>query len=154
MFEIQPPNFFDTSFKNKLFLAGSIEMGTAEQWQRWVIDNLHDVDGVIFNPRRVDWNASWKQDISDPNFNLQVTWELQAMEAADLVLFYFDPATKSPITLMELGLVASNAPECAIVVCPDGFYRKGNVDIVCRRYGISQMSDLPTAMEAIREYFH
>ena len=33
-------------------------------------------------------------------------------------------------------------PENVFVVCPDSFYRKGNVDIVCDRYGINQLKSL------------
>ena len=38
-----------------------------------------------------------------------------------------------------------------IVCCPDGFWRQGNVDIVCVRYGIPQAPDLPALIELIRE---
>jgi len=37
------------------------------------------------------------------HFVEQVTWELNALAYADLILMYFDPRTKSPITLLELG---------------------------------------------------
>ncbi len=50
---------------------------------------------------------------------------------------YFDPDTKSPITLLELGLIVRDKPTRLIVYCPEGFYRKGNVDIICRKYKIT-----------------
>ena len=56
------------------------------------------------------------------------------MDCANLIVFYFDPNTKSPITLLELGLFA--ALKYVIVCCPDGFWRKGNVEIVCDRYEV------------------
>ena len=49
-------------------------------------------------------------------------------------VLYFDPKTKSPITLLEMGLHATD--ERVVVCCPEGFFRKGNVDIVCKRYDI------------------
>ena len=36
-----------------------------------------------------------------------------------------------------------------IVYCPDGFWRKGNVDIVCRRYGISQIDNKDEFLKTI-----
>ena len=42
--------------------------------------------------------------------------------------------SKSPITLMELGLFAKSKK--LFVVCPDEFYRSGNVQIVCNKYNI------------------
>jgi hypothetical protein len=43
--------------------------------------------------------------------------ELSAMEMAHIIIMYFDPNTKSPISLLELGL---NAREQKLVVlCPE-----------------------------------
>ena len=53
---------------------------------------------------------------------------------------YFDPNTKSPISLLELGLFAQSKK--LIVCCPEGFWRKGNVDIVCDRYNIPNYDSL------------
>lgn len=50
---------------------------------------------------------------------------------------YFDPKTKSPITLLELGLFARS--QKLIVYCPTGYWRKGNVDVVCERYNVHQV---------------
>jgi hypothetical protein len=50
---------------------------------------------------------------------------------------YFVPGTISPISLMELGLFANKC----VVYCPEGFERKGNVDIVCQRYNIPVYED-------------
>jgi hypothetical protein len=71
-----------------------------------------------------------------------VEWELQGLDDATYIVFYFDPATKSPVTLMELGLQAAKSPQKLIVCCPEGFWRKGNVDIVCARYGVEQADNL------------
>jgi hypothetical protein len=119
---------------HSVFLAGSIEMGAAEDWQTRVGKAREDKGYIIFNPRRDDWDSSWKQEIEDGQFYNQVSWELNALDIAEEIRMYFDPATKSPISLLELGLYASSKK--IIVGCPDGFYRKGNVQIVCQRYNI------------------
>lgn len=124
-------------------------MGTAENWQDQVIADMSTIRGTILNPRRKDWNASWKQDIDNPQFAEQVNWELDALERADLILFYFDPATKSPITLLELGLFAKGKKPL-YVCCPEGFWRKGNVDIVCEKYMIAQTSSLSSLTNMLR----
>jgi hypothetical protein len=137
MIEIKAPKRFETVYltgKN-LFLAGSIEMGKAELWQERVCQELKDYKVNIYNPRRDDWDSSWKQDILNKQFHEQVVWELDHIRLADLVIFYFDPKTTSPITLLELGLI-SGLKEKAIVCCPEGYFRKGNVDIVCSRFNI------------------
>lgn len=132
MQEIKAPMKYSLSEGDlSIFLAGSIEMGEAEDWQVAVVDALSDYDVYLLNPRRDDWNSSWEQRMSNPNFREQVEWELKAQENADIIFMYFSPETKSPITLLELGLFAK---ENIYVCCPDGFWRKGNVEIVCQRY--------------------
>lgn len=55
---------------------------------------------------------------------------------------YFSPNTKSPISLLELGLFARSGK--VRVVCPEGFWRKGNVDIVCQYYNIPLYENFET----------
>ncbi len=130
-----------------IFLAGSIEMGKAEDWQTKVQKALSDESVVVFNPRRDDWDNSWKQTIEDKNFAGQVKWEHDHLQLASMIFFYFDPATKSPISLMELGLVC--AEKEVIVVCPDGFWRKGNVEFICNEYDIPLFNTLDDGIEEL-----
>ncbi len=113
-------------------------MGSAEDWQTEIAYGLKFAPGTILNPHRTDWDSSWEQNIDNEQFNQQVTWELNALDAADVIIFHFDPATKSPITLLELGLYAKSSK--LIVHCPKGFWRKGNVDIVCQRFSVKQVN--------------
>lgn len=147
---IKAPHFVSNKVAT-VFLAGSIEMGAAEQWQERVFKMFESANSayVILNPRRDDWNNDWKQSLEDERFVEQVQWELQHIEEAEWVIVYFSPETKAPITLLELGICAALKPDQTIVVCPEGFYRKGNVDIVCDRYGIAQCASLEDAVVKI-----
>jgi hypothetical protein len=131
-----------------LFLAGSIEMGGAEDWQSVVAARLADLDLVILNPRRDDWDASWRQSLDDPQFRAQVEWELDGLERASVIGLWLAPATRAPISLLELGLSARSGK--VIVGCPDGFWRKGNVEVVCARHGIPLVADFDAFVAAIR----
>ncbi len=124
--------------QKSVFLAGSIEMGKAEDWQKILSNALEDWKGTLLNPRRPDWDSTWIQSLDNPHFVAQVNWELDGLEQADLIIMYFAPNTQSPITLLELGLFA--ASQKIVVCCPEGFWRKGNVDILCQRYGIEQVA--------------
>src|SRR5262245_36308977 len=99
------PLVFDAT-RPSIFLAGSIEMGAAEDWQHRVEQQLADLDIVLLNPRREAWDASWVQALDNPPFREQVEWELEGLERASLVAMYFAPATRAPVTLLELGLCA------------------------------------------------
>jgi hypothetical protein len=177
--EIKAPNPFpapypkDKSFK--VFLGGSIEQDKASQWQKRVVRMFKDYPGIIIlNPRRDSWDPSWKNVASNKKFRQQVEWELDALDASDAILMYFDPKTKSPISLLETGLYAKDRgyvpaqwedyedgmtvrrmdPYSVLhVVCPRGFWRKGNVDIVCERHKIQRFSSITKAVNNIKRLY-
>lgn len=135
-----------------VFLAGSVEMGLAEKWQDFAASQLIDrTDAVVLNPRRDDWDSSWRQSIEDPQFFEQVMWELFGLDAAAIALFYFDPSTKSPITLLELGVRAASKPKSTVVACPPGFWRRGNVEITCDKFGVTFYETLSEAVDNVVE---
>lgn len=146
--------FITESDSVKIFLAGSIDMGSSEDWQTEIYNRLVTIEAdnvsniEVYNPRRDSWDSTWTQEQSNSEFNYQVNWELNNIEDSDIVFFNILPDSKSPITLMELGLCAGSEKK-AIVCCPDGFYRKGNVDVVCTRYGIQQYTDMDSAFGAL-----
>lgn len=117
-----------------VFLAGTIDMGNSEDWQKTFIeelktvkDNIHEF--VVYNPRRDEGFGD------DPNeFEYQVNWELERLERCDAIIMNILGTSKSPITLMELGLFARSSK--LVVICEPNFYRYGNVRIVCERYNI------------------
>jgi hypothetical protein len=131
-----------------VFLAGSIEMGAAEDWQARVEHALRDLAIVILNPRRDEWDASWVQSISNPLFREQVEWELEGLERASVVAMYFEPSTKAPVTLLELGLCVRGGR--LVVCCPEGYWRRGNIEVVCRRYRVPLMSELSELIAEVR----
>ena len=150
MREIKPPETIERiGDRTSIFLAGSIEMGKAEDWQERIVREFEEKDNVIFfNPRRDDWDSSWEQKESNPQFNEQVNWELGHLGRADIIFMYLSPETKSPISLLELGLYAESGK--MIVCCPDEFWRKGNVDIVCSHYDIPLYETLDKAIGRLR----
>lgn len=130
---IKPPNQLPhVKMLNKsLFLAGSIDMGVAVDWQKTVQNELQDLEGTIFNPRRDTWDPTWEQSLKNPKFVEQVNWEMDALNMAETIMVYFDPNTKSPITFFELGYNIKSGR--VILCCPDGFWRKGNIEVYAQR---------------------
>lgn len=128
-----------------IFLGGSIEQGKCENWQAPLAATLVSHGFTVLNPRRDQWDETWEQSLENPLFVEQVNWELDALTFCDVGLIYFHPKTQAPISLLELGLFASS--ERLIVVCPSGYWRKGNVDIVCQRFNIRNYNSLAQATE-------
>ncbi len=135
-----------------VFLAGSIEMGKAINWQSLVQETLADEAGTILNPRRDDWNSALVQSADNPDFREQVYWELTGLQLADIIALFFDPLTKSPISLLELGLFARSGK--MVVYCPEGFWRKGNVDIVCQTYNVPRVESVDALSLEIQRRIH
>ena len=146
---IHPPQSITKSFLTdyRIFLGGSIEMGKAVEWQQEFITTINtvlsgqpNVSYTFYNPRRKDWDSTLVQSFEEAQFYQQVNWELDALEKATHIVMYLQPGTLSPISLLELGLYARSGK--LMVVSPEGFWRKGNVDIVCSKYGVLQFESL------------
>jgi hypothetical protein len=121
-----------------VFLAGSIEMGTATDWQSELVAALPE-NVVALNPRRAEWDSSWRQSIEEPNFREQVEWELDGLDRASTIAMWFAPETRAPITLLELGLHARSGK--LVIGCPEGFWRRGNIEVVAAKHAIPLFAD-------------
>ena len=109
-----------------IFLAGSLDLAAARNWQRELVSALGDRELCILSPTDRDREPTTPRE--------QIEWELDGLERADLVAMWFPAETIAPITLLELGLTAR--ADKLVVGCPDGFWRKGNIEAVCSRFCI------------------
>lgn len=126
-----------------VFLAGAI----AGPWRTLIAEALRDTRVTLWDPRREDWDSTWDESADDPRFRAQAEWELEAQERADLIAMYLSPESEAPISLLEFGLSAKSGK--VIVCCPDGFWCKPAVDVVCRRYDLTVVSDLAAMIATI-----
>jgi hypothetical protein len=148
-----PPTKVEYGKNNDLFsvfTAGSIEMGSAIQWQKTMVEHLKDLPIIITNPRRGHWNPNINAKKDDKDFFDQVKWELDSLTRADVIVFFFDCNTSSPVTLLELGLWAKSGK--VIVCCDQRYWRQSNVDIVCERYRVPLVSSFHHLIPALREF--
>lgn len=151
MTEVQAPNHINSiADRTTIFLAGTIDMGNSADWQDKFVKDNEDLDVVVYNPRRDDWDPSWKATVTSGPFRQQVQWELDHLESAHIIIFNFEPKSQSPITLAELGLHLGDQNRHLLVRCPEGFYRKGNVDIMCERFGIPVYEKLEELYPIVR----
>ena len=126
----------DKSF-TKIFLAGTIDMGNSRDWQAELHDRFSKMDGryILFNPRQEHWDASRPGEM-----DYQVRWELDHLEEADMIIMYILGTSKSPISLLEMGLHTKS--DKMHVICEKDFYRYDNVRITCEYYGVPLYNDL------------
>ena len=135
-------------FVKSVFLAGTTSKVDTTDWRDALSTSLSDAPVTIYNPYRADWDRSWREDINFAPYREQVEWELEKQDQADIVVVYFHPDTQAPVSLLELGLCA-RVPGKAIVVCPEGYWKRGNVQIVCNKFGIEMVDTVDGLKEAI-----
>lgn len=99
-FYLDAPNYAaEWPKQQSIFLAGGIT--GCEDWQGYAVKRLEGFGNIsVFNPRRVDYDAS----IGEVEAARQARWEHYHLDRADQVLFWFSYETIQPIVLFELGV--------------------------------------------------
>lgn len=130
----------------KIFLAGTIDMGNSRDWQKEIHERFTGIQGryILFNPRQEHWDASRPGEM-----DYQVKWELEHLEQADMIIMYILGTSKSPISLLEMGLHARSGK--MYVICEKDFYRYDNVRITCEYYGVPLFNDIETFLNSIQK---
>lgn len=131
----------DRSF-TKVFLAGTIDMGNSIDWQKELHSIFSSTDGrfILFNPRQEHWDADRPGEM-----DYQVRWELEHLEEADIIIMNILGNSKSPISLLEMGLHAHSSK--MYVICEPDFYRYDNVRITCDFYGIPLFNSMDSFLK-------
>ena len=128
----------DEATYTKIFLAGTIDMGNSVDWQAETIRRFRERGGgryLFFNPRRAAGLDGTAEDL-----HYQIRWELEHFEKSDLILMNILGDSKSPITLLEMGIHIRSGR--LRVACEPGFYRYDNVKVTCERYGVPLYASL------------
>lgn len=136
-------NGADTIGFKKVFLAGTIDMGNSVNWQKNLATYLESRGGkwLLFNPRQDSWNGEKKGEM-----DYQVNWELSHLEQSDFIIMNILETSKSPISLLELGLFARSGKMA--VACDTKFYRYNNVKITCQKYGVHLYPNLEALLRS------
>lgn len=116
----------------RVFLAGTIDNGSSEDWQKRVIEALDPkmLDIGVYNPRRDNWDSNAGHE----GVMKQIDWEQRALEKVEHIFMVFLDNSKSPISFLELGMYCRSKK--ITVFCTKNFYRYDNVLDTCNRYGI------------------
>ena len=128
---------FNKNLKS-VFLAGTIDNGNSLNWQDKIIIELINL-GVscnIYNPRREHWNSNPSKE----EMENQIKWEQNHLDKSDIIVMVLLDESKSPISLLELGLYAKSNK--LIVFCTPNFYRWDNIRLTCKKYNIELVQDL------------
>ena len=138
------PEGIDEEDYISVFLAGTIDMGNSRDWQQEVFRYFSTLEGkyLLFNPRQDEWDSSRPGEM-----DYQVNWELEHLEKADRIIMYIIGSSKSPVSLLEMGLHMRSGK--MTVVCEPEYYRYDNVRITCEFYGVPLYSSLEEALKGL-----
>ena len=128
--------------KSYYFLAGSMDFNSGDSWREKVVNELKE-SVCIFDPTRIEHN-----DFSDAQMKEHIEWELDALALSDRILLNLLPSSKSPISLVELGLYVESAK--LIVVCPESFYQRRYIETICNKYDTVLFDNLDEGIEYIK----
>jgi hypothetical protein len=132
-----------------VILYGSISPTTL--WQDHLTAALSDLPITTINPICTAWDSTWVEDTTDPRFVAQVEWEMDHGKLADVIVIYFVPGTQASISLLELGMYAAMyGGEKVVVCCPEGFWKRGNVRVVCARFGVECLETVEEVERVVR----
>ena len=141
--EVSNEGFLVTS----IFLAGTIDCGNSPDWQHDYVEKLKEnvkkLPGIlyVYNPRRDSGEGIQPGDIEEMNY--QITWELEHMEKASKIYMRILGDSKSPISLLELGLWAGKDPTKIVVCCDPSYYRYQNIAVTCKKSSVMMIAELP-----------
>lgn len=140
---IKAPSDETAHWERTVFLAGTTT--GPPDWRKGICDQMANLPITIFDPLRPDWgDDNWTDDV----FRHQVNWELSKQEEARVVAVYFGANTDAPISLMELGLCAKDKK--AVVFVEDGYPKKDNVQVVCKRYDIEVHTNMEEFVQSLK----
>lgn len=115
-----------------IFLGGTASDTGEPDWRDTLNKGLADQAVAIFDPKRDDWDSTWREDFSDTRWADQIQWELDMQDTADIIVVLFHGVTAAPISLAEMGMAARTGKLIACAL--DGYCKKGYVEAVCRKF--------------------
>ncbi|KAL7811562.1 hypothetical protein V8C26DRAFT_408335 [Trichoderma gracile] len=139
----------DSASRKSVFLAGTTSPTGEPDWRQTLTKALSSFPITIYNPKRDDWDSTWREDFSADRWAEQVQWELEMQDKADIVVVFFHGISPAPISLLELGLCVRSGR--AIVCALEGYSKRGNVEAVCRRYGAKLVKSEDDLKDAVIE---
>lgn len=149
MAEVIRPNDGDEKFKKfgfSVFLAGSM----GKPWRKELYTNLKNLEGVaLLDPSVDDWeNAIGAEDVNNPKFIKQVSWEQSMLLRATFTVFHFDETSMAPVSLLELGQHYDR--KNTLIHLEPGYSKEGHVRYLAGRQSIPLVETLNEVASIIR----
>ncbi|CAM1372061.1 nucleoside 2-deoxyribosyltransferase domain-containing protein [Tenacibaculum xiamenense] len=129
--------------KKLVFLAGSMCIDKEDDWRKNVIKNFANVFDFI-DPTNENHNL-----LNDSQMEHHINWELEGLELSDIILMNLLPESKSPISMVELGLYARSNK--LIICCPENFYQYRYIKTLAKKYNVALFTELEKGIQHLKK---
>lgn len=137
--------------ESRIFLlAGASEADGGSRWQETVAAFISKVGHIALSTRSRE-TPTGMPTFENPHFFQARSWELDALDLAEFVIFHLDSISRSPEGILELGYAAAKFPQKVCVICPEGFWCKGLVDLLCYREDLMKYKSVEEMLDAINQ---
>ena len=131
----------------KIYLAGTQDFSNAENdWQQKFINGLvpltdplkgllmfKSTNFIIFNPH-VPFESPAAPNLDNPQFIQVMQWRMSMMDQADMVFLNLLNKSKSPVPVLEFGLLANTNK--LVVRCGEEYMLYSQIRLYCEKYNI------------------
>ena len=148
MIEYNSPDVYDAG-PGSIFLGGS--MTETNDWREHFIEGFKSYDVSFLSPYRKNQPNITDEnlDLNDPAIIEHIKWVNNAIDDAWMVFLYFDPSTKSPLSLLDFADLCKNKK--AIVCCPKDFWKSTIIKTVCIEFNVQFFEDLENYIEYLKK---
>ncbi len=129
--------------KKLVFLAGSMCIDKEDNWRKNVIKNYAN-DFDFIDPTNENHNL-----LNDSLMKKHINWELEGLELSDIIFMNLLPESKSPISMVELGLYARSNK--LIICCPENFYQYRYINALAKKYNVTLFSELDKGIQYLKK---
>ncbi|WP_055447706.1 nucleoside 2-deoxyribosyltransferase domain-containing protein [Lacinutrix mariniflava] len=131
--------------KKYYFLAGSMDFNESNSWRQKIMQEMKHLVHFL-DATRIEHN-----DFSDSQMKEHIEWELDALIISDKIILNFKEDSKSPISILELGMYVKSSK--LVVVCPNKFYQRRYINVLCNKYNTPFFDSFDEAIEYLKKEF-
>lgn len=135
------------SVKSVFFAGITNKIDISDQY-KILSTSLFDIPITIYHLYRTDCNRLQCKDINFALYQKQVEWEFNKQDKANIIIVYFHLTTQVPVNLLEFE-ISIRVSGKAILVCFERYWKKENMQIVYKKFGVEMVDSINRLREAI-----
>ncbi|SEC82566.1 Nucleoside 2-deoxyribosyltransferase like [Tenacibaculum sp. MAR_2009_124] len=129
--------------KKLVFLAGSLSIDKIDNWRNTLV-NSYSTNFDFIDPTNDNYVL-----LNTSQMEKHINWELEGLELSDIIFMNLLPESKSPISMVELGLYAKSNK--LIICCPEIFYQYRYIKTIAKKYNAALFTELEKGIQHLKK---